>query len=153
MTVTITGGIPRRINNPQEFAMANLPFQRLQILSQVFSKALEFSQEGLAIRLQFLANLGPFVRGCGAELGQQSALVRQVFIARRIEIQNQRFHWFRRILEIAQEIAVTAIWRHDHRWRNIISHHSASADEAKADCADGEEVSKYLHNFFFVRCS
>jgi len=141
----ISGCIFRRFENSEEFLVADFALQILQIFSQVFPESLQLSQEILTILLKLLPDGGALFWRSGSELNQQSPLSRKVLIARRIKTHDQGLDGIGRILQIANQVAIIPIRRHDHRrWcggSGVISQQRTSAEEANARRAGYEECS------------
>src|SRR5690348_1624130 len=112
-----SAGIVGRIDNPAEFSVADLALEGLQIVAQVIAEVLRFVEEflpvGLELRAQLLLLAG---RGGVLQFDQQQILLSQVLIPRLVERQNEGFYIVRNPAQVALQISVVPILRHDRRW-------------------------------------
>src|SRR5579859_6144144 len=124
------GRVMSCIQNPAKLAVGNLARERLQIAAQFLAESPQVGQEFLAVGLKLVANLLPLLRGRGVvQLNQQETLLMQVLVSGLIKTQNQGLYIVRHPSQITQQIAVSAILRHNcGRRRSSVRPQGARAD-------------------------
>jgi len=141
--------VMRRVNDPQEFGVADLALQRREIILQLLAERFERRQEIRPVFLQLVADgfaLG--FRGRLFKLGLQESLLREKLVAGFIEINDQVLDIVWRAPQIAIEILVI-VRNHDNgRGCARLCEGRAGSAQTGDGHSGQDEVTNCFHFFF-----